>query len=155
MPDPRALAAIGFVLLVLAIVFSTTTWEIEEEEIYYTQESYLHEEQPQDEKQVTKWPLPWQNATQVQYSVTNTDVREGTFLYKFYFDNGEELKSKKVEVNLLAGESEIITVDSPLAGISTVKLEVVPPYKSVPHTRTVTKKVNIWQYLPKLLPLVK
>lgn len=155
MTDPRTLAAIGLVLLILAIVFSTTTWEIEEEETYYTQEPYQHEEQLIRERQVTKWPWPWQKATQVQFLVKNTAILEGTFVYEFHFDNGKDVRTKTEEVSLLAGGSETITVDSPLAGISTVKLEVIPPQKLVPQKRTVTKKVKIWQYLPKLLPILK
>ena len=40
-----------------------------------------------------------------------------------------------------------VTEDSPLKGESTVTLNVIPPNKSVPHERTVTKKVNGWNYI--------
>ena len=152
--DPRILGG-GFALLILAIAFSTITWDIDVEETFYTQVPYTHEEELERERQVTKWPWPWQKQTQVQYSVKNTSTYAGTFVYKFHFDNGKYLKTKTEEVYLLPGSSESLIVNSSLAGVSTLKPEVIPPNKSVPQTRTVKKKVNVWQYLPHLLPLLK
>lgn len=146
---------VAFAILIVAIIFSTVTWEIDVEETYYTQEQYTHEETFERERQVTKWPWPWQKATQVQYSVKNTAPYAGTFVYKFHFDNGKYLKTKTTELYILPESSETLIVDSPLAGISTFELEVVPPHRNVPQTRTVKQKVNVWGYLPHLLPFIK
>jgi hypothetical protein len=99
--------------------------------------------------------LALQNATQVQYSVKNAAARAGTFVYKFHFDNGKYLKTKTAEVYLLPRSSETLIVDSPLAGVSTLNFEVISPNESVPQTRTIKKTVNVWRYLPHLLPFLK
>ena len=103
-----------------------------------------------DEKQVTNWPWFWQNVTQVQYLVKNTDVAEGTFNLNFLFDDGINSRTKTKELRILPGEEKAVTMNSPLPDVSAVSLNVVSPTKSVLKQRTVKKKVNAWYYLPGL-----
>ena len=140
--------AIGLVLA--AIIMSTVTWEIEVVETYYVEEPYSYEQELVREKQVTNWPWFWQDVTQVQYLVKNTDVAEGTFNLNFLFDDGINSRTKIKEVTILPGEEKAVTMNSPLPDVSTVSLNVVPPNKSVPKQRTVKKTVNTWYYLPGL-----
>ncbi|MFH1016463.1 MAG: hypothetical protein V1771_05635 [Chloroflexota bacterium] len=136
----------GLALLIVAIMWSTTTWDVPVVETYYTSQPYNYEQSFVRVNQVRNFP--WINeVTQVQYMVKNTDTQKGTFLLNFIFDNGTDTGTKTSMVDILAGEQKAVSMDSPLNGESKVTLKVVPPNKSFPQQRTVTKKVNGWDYL--------
>jgi len=135
-------------LVFAAILMTTITWEIEEVETYYADEPYSYEQELVREKQAPNYPWFWDEVTQTQYLVKNTDVKEGTFILNFLFDNGTDSKTKTKKVKILSGEKKAVTINSPLPGLSTVSLNVVPPNKSVLRQRTVKKTVNTWYYLP-------
>ncbi len=77
-------------------------------------------------------------------------MKDGTFVLNFLFDDGSDSKVKTEKVKILSGEEKAVTINSPLAGVSTVLLNVVPPNKSVLQQRTVKKTVNVWYYIPGL-----
>jgi hypothetical protein len=145
--------AIG--LVVAAIILTTITWEIDVQETRYIQEPYTYEEELIREKQVINWPWFWQKATEVQYSVKNTDTDEGTFILNFLFDNGSDSDMETKKVKLMPGEGDVVKVKSPLSAVSKVSIDVTPPFRSVPQLVTVKKKVNGWYYFPFLRPLFK
>jgi hypothetical protein len=140
--------AVGLVLA--AIIMSTVTWEIDVVETYNASEPYSYEQELVRVKQVQNWPWFWQQVTQAQYLVKNTDLTEGTFTLNFLFDNGIDAKTKTEKASVLAGENKAITKNSPLQGISTASLNVVPPNKSELRQQTVKKTVNAWYYVPGL-----
>ena len=148
--NPQLIIYTAIALVVAAIILTTVTWEIEEVETYYTTEPYSYEQELVREKQVRNFPFFWQKVTQIQYLVKNTDVKDGTFVLNFLFDNGTDSKTKTEKVTLLSGEEKAVTINSPLSGVSTVSLNVVPPNKLVPQQRTVKKTVNAWYYIPGL-----
>jgi len=148
--NPQLIIYTAIALVVAAIILTTVTWEIEEVETYYTTEPYSYEQELVREKQVRNFPFFWQKVTQIQYLVKNTDVKDGTFVLNFLFDNGTDSKTKTEKVTLLSGEEKAVTINSPLSGVSTVSLNVVPPNKLVPQQRTVKKTVNAWHYIPGL-----
>jgi len=150
----QIIVPIALFLVIAAIIMSTVTWEVEEVETYFTSEPYTYEKSLIRENQVRNFP--WINeVTRVQYMVKNTDAHEGTFNLNFIFDNGEETRTRTKTVDILAGEEKAVMIDSPLKGKSTVTLNVIPPNKSIPQERTVTKKVNVFDYLWQLIPLFK
>jgi len=153
--DPRVIIGTAIALVIAAVVLTTHTWEIEVVETYYAEEPYSYEQELVREKQVTNWPWFWQDCTQVQYLVKNTDVAEGTFNLYFLFDDGINSRTKAKEVTIFPGEKKAVTMNSPLPDVSTVSLNVVPPNKSVAKQRTVKKTVNTWYYLPGLKFLFK
>ncbi len=148
--NPQLIIYTAIALVVAAIIMTTVTWEIEEVETYYTDEPYSYEQELVREKQVRNFPWLWQKVTQIQYLVKNTDVKDGTFILNFLFDNGSDSKTKTEKVTILSGEEKAVTINSPLSGVSTVSLNVVPPNERVPQQRTVKKTVNTWYYIPVL-----
>lgn len=148
--NPQLIISTAIALVVAAIIMTTVTWEIEEVETYYIDEPYSYEQELVREKQVRNFPWVWQKVTQIQYLVKNTDVKDGTFILNFLFDNGSDSKTKTEKVTILSGEEKAVTINSPLSGVSTVSLNVVPPNKLVPQQRTVKKTVNAWYYIPWL-----
>lgn len=153
--DARAILSVVIVLVIAAIVLTTTTWEIEVDEPYYTSEPYNYEQTLVREKQVIRWPWFWQTTTQGQYLVNNNEGIDGIFTLNFLFDNGTNSKTETKKVEILAGEEKAVSIESPLAGVSTISLNVVPPNKSELQYRTVKKKVTTWQYLSGLMFLLK
>lgn len=140
----------AFGIVLFAIIMSTVTWDVQEVETYFTSEPYTYEQSFVRVNQIRKFP--WiSEVTQAQYIVKNTDVKMGTFGLNFIFDNGTDTETKTKTVDILAGEEKAVTVDSPLKGKSTVTLNVIPPKKSVPQERTVTKKVNGWNYFGRFI----
>ena len=153
--DIRAIVGIALGLVIAAIVLTAVTWPIEVVEPYYTSEPYHYEQTLVREKQVTRWPWFWQTKTQGQYLVKNTEDIDGTFTLNFLFDDGLNVKTKTMEVEIMAGEGKAVTINSPFAGELTISLNVVPPNKSELQYRTVTKTVNTWQYLYGLIFLFR
>ena len=151
----RAIIGGAVALVVTVMVITTVTWEIEVEETRYVNEPYTSEQELVREKQVTNYPWFWQDVTQVQYLIKNTDVKEGTFTLNCLFDNGIDSEVKTKKVKLLPGEVESVTINSSLSGVSKVSLNVAPPNKSVSRQVTVKKTVNAWYYLPFLRFLFK
>jgi len=138
------LGALGIIIAVM--MASTVTWEIEETETYFVSEPYTYEKELVNEIQRHKF-LWFFEITQVQYSIKNTDSIKGRFVLNYIFDNGEKTATKTREVELLAGELAIDTMDSTLPGKSSVHLNVIPPNKSIPKERTVIKEVTVLDYL--------
>jgi hypothetical protein len=83
--------------------------------------------------------------------VQNTDSQKGTFILNFIFDSGAETETKTKTVDILPGEKKAVTIDSSLKGESMVTLNVIPPKKSTLQERTVTRKVNAWNYIGRLV----
>ena len=146
----RAIVGVALGLVMAAIVLTTVTWPIDVVEPFYTSEPYHYEQILVREKQVTRWPWFWQAKTQAQYLVSNAEDADGTFTLNFLFDDGLNVKTNTLKVEIAAGEGKAVTVNSPFAGRSTISLNVVPPNKSELQYRTVTKMVNAWYYLPGL-----
>lgn len=141
---------IALALLIVVIMLTTTTWDVPVVETYYTSQPYTYEQSFVRVNQVRNFP--WINeVTQAQYMVKNTDTQKGTFALNFIFDNGTDTATKTTSVDILAGEQKAITMDSPLKGNSEVTLKVIPPNKSIPQQRTVTKKVSGWDYLGRVI----
>jgi hypothetical protein len=148
--DAGRIVAIAVAVVFAAIIFSIPTVEVQEKEIYFTSEPYTYEQSLVRENQVWNfsWIFPWiHEVTQVQYMVKNTDTQKGTFVLNFIFDNGTEIDTRTKTVDILAGEEKAVTMDSSLSSKSTVTLNIIPPNKSIPQERTVTKKVSVWGYL--------
>ncbi len=144
--DPRAIIPTAFGVIIAAIMMSTITWDVQEVETYFTSEPYTYEQSLVRENQIRKFPWFYE-VTRAQYIIKNTDVKMGTFDLNFIFDNGTDTETRTETVEIRAGEEKAVTVDSPLKGESKVTLNVIPPKKSIPHERTVTKKVNGWNYV--------
>ncbi len=124
-------------LVVAAILMTTITWEIDVEETYYIQEPYSYEQELVREKQVPNTPFFWWEVTQVQHLVKNNDMKEGTFVLNYLFDDGVNTKTKTKKVIILSGEEIAETMNSHLFGVSTVSLNIVPPNNTVPQQRPV------------------
>jgi len=145
----QTIVGIGLGIFVFSIIMSIP-WEVEEVETYFTYEPYTYEKSLVRVNQIRKFPWIYE-VTQAQYIVKNTDAEKGTFDLNFIFDNGAETETKTETVDILAGEEKAITIDSSLKGESTVTLNVIPPKKSIPHERTVTKKVKGWDYIGRVI----
>lgn len=148
--NPQRIVITAVCLVVAAIIMSTVTWEVQEVETYFTSEPYTYEQPLVRVSQIRKFPWIYE-VTQAQYMVKNTDVKKGTFVLNFIFDNGAETETRTKTLAIVAGEEKAVTIDSPLKGESTVTLNVIPPNKSVPQERTVTKKVNVWNYIGRFV----
>ena len=142
----KGIIGLAFGGLIAAIVLTTATWPIDQVETYYTAQPYTYNESEVLEKQVRNFP--WINeVTQAQYIVQNTDLNEGKFVINFIFNNGNETATRTKTVGILGGEQQALTMNSPLKGISTIVLNVIPPNYMIPHQRTVQKMVNGWDYV--------
>ena len=148
--DLGKIAMTAFGIVLFAIIMSTVTWDVQEVETYFTSEPYTYEQALIREDQVQKF-LWFSEVTRVQYIVKNTDVKMGEFGLNFIFDNGTDIETRTETVAIRAGEEKAVTVDSPLKGVSKVTLNVIPPKKSIPQERTVTKKVNGWNYFGRFI----
>ncbi|MCJ7790881.1 MAG: hypothetical protein MUP49_00450 [Dehalococcoidia bacterium] len=146
-------AAIGLVFA--AIIVTVVTWDIDVVEPYYTSEPFHYELKLVREKQVPDFPWFWQEVTQAQYLVKNTEDRDGMYTLNFHFDNGTNSETETMRIDIMSGEEKAVTINSPLTGVSTISLNVVPPNKFLLQQRTVKKKVNAWYYLPGLQFLFK
>jgi hypothetical protein len=129
--------------IIALIMLTTITWDVPVVETYPTYEPYDYEDTLVRESQIRKFPW-FSEVTRVQYLVTNTDAKTGTFALNFTFDNGIEIATLTETVAIGAGEERAMTVDSPLKGVSRFTVNVIPPGKSVLHERTVTKKFHVW-----------
>ena len=142
MQNPQTIVGIAIALFIAGIVFFLPIGEVEEVVTYYTSEPLTYEKSLVRETQVSRW-IFWE-ATEVQYMVKNTDIIGGVFTLNFVFSNEKDTKSSTKRITILAGAQEAIKEVSPLSGVSTVTLNVIPPRKSVPHENTITKKVTVW-----------
>ncbi len=142
--------SIAAAFVIAAIIMSTITWEIDVVEPYLASEPYHYEQTLVRERQVPNCPWFWQEVTQAQYLVKNTEDRDGTYTLNFLFDNGINSQTKTIKVEIISGEEKAVTINSPLTGVSKISLNVVPPNKSILQQRTVKKRVNVWYYLPGL-----
>jgi hypothetical protein len=146
MNDPRGWVIAAVCLVVALIILTTVTWQVPEDEIYYTYTAFSYSQKFIRENQVRTFP--WiHDETEVQYKITNTDLNHGTFLLNFTFDNGSQTKTKTVKVDIMAGEEKAVTINSHLAGISAVTLNVIPPNYANPQHRTIYKTAHVWSYL--------
>ena len=142
----KGIIGLAFGGLIAAMVLTTATWPIDQVETYYTPQPYTYTESEVLEKQVRNFP--WINeVTQVQYIVQNTNLSEGKFVLNFIFNNGSETATRTKTVVIIGGEQQAVTMNSPLKGISTIILNVIPPNYSIPHERTIQKMVNGWDYI--------
>ena len=148
MPSPNVIVATALALFLAGTIFFVPIHEVEEIETYYTSEPLTFEKSLILETQVSRWIFS--NATEVQYIVKNTDVIDGVFTLNFVFRNEKETKSSTKRITILAGAQEAITEVSPLSGESTVTLNIIPSNKSVPHERTIIKKITTWDKLREL-----
>jgi len=135
-------------LVIIAIILTAITWEIELLENYYAREPYQYEQTLLSEKQVRDLPRFWKEVTQGKYLVKNLEDKDGIFTLIFLFDNGTITETRTMKVEISPDEEKVITINSPLAGVSTITLNVVPPNKAVLQQRILKKTVNIWYYLP-------
>lgn len=144
--NPVGWIVAAFCLVVALIILTTVTWQVPEDEIYYTYTPFTYEQHLVRENQVRNFP--WiHEETQAQYVVTNTDASEGTFVLNFTFDNGSQIQTKTEKVDILAGEEKAVTINSPLSGNSKVALNVIPADYANPQHQTVYKTVHVWNYL--------
>lgn len=148
MQNPQVIVATALALFIAGVIFFVPIHEVEEVETYYTSEPLTFEKSLILETQVSRW-IFW-DATEVQYIVKNTDVKDGVFTLNFVFRNEKEIKSSTKRITILAGTQEAITEVSPFSGVSNVTLNVIPSNKSVTHERTITKKVTTWDKLGEL-----
>jgi len=148
--DIKAIIGGALGLLIAAIILTTYTWQIDVVENYTTNVPYKYEQQLVRTQQVSEFPWFWNKVTQVQYLVKNLDTKDGTYTLNFRFDNGTNSSTKTTKVKILAGEEKAITMNSPLHGVSTVSLNIVPPNTLDTQQRTVKKTVNAWNYVPGL-----
>ena len=142
MPDFRVIIFTALGLFVAGVILSLP---IDEEEIivtYETNEPLTYETENISERQVTRW-LFWE-ATERQYTVSNTDIIDGKFTLNYVFQNENEIKTKTKKINIIAGTKEAIKIVSPLYGVSKIQLNVVPPNKVVSHKTTEIKIIKLW-----------
>lgn len=145
--DPRVAIPAALSLVVVLIILSSPLIDIPEIKTEITYEPYSYEQSLIRINQTQKFIFPWfAEVTQAQFLVKNTDSQKGTFQLNFIFDNGTETKTVSKEEEILAGENKAIKVDSPLRGVSTVRLSVIPPNKALVEKRTIMKKVNTWYF---------
>lgn len=137
-------------IIVSLILLSTPIIPIEITETSYTSEPYTYEQSLVRVNQVRKFPWIYE-VTRAQYIIKNTDIEKGTFDLNFIFDNGVDTETSTKTVTILAGEEKAEAVDSPLKGESTITLNVIPPKKSIPQEHTVTKNVNAWHFLGRVI----
>jgi hypothetical protein len=147
--DKRAISliSIGFGIIIFLIMMTTVTWDVQVVEKYTRYEPYTYSQSLIRTNQVHAGFLWLKEVTQAQYIVTNSEPQKGSFSLNFVFDNSSTTKTVTKNIDILAGERKAVTVNSPLSGVSTVNLQVTPPSKAIPSERTVTKKVNGWDYI--------
>lgn len=145
--EAKVIAVIG--TLIVLIIVTTFTWEIEETETYYTSEPFTYEKTVERQSQVSKFCLPRIicSYTRVHQGIKNTDALHWTFSINVNFDDGTDIVTKTVSGVVLSGEEKIFRVDSPLRGQSEPSVNVIPAMRSVPQERTVKKRVRAWDYL--------
>lgn len=152
--DPRGIVILAVCVVIAASILSAPIGEVQETETYFTSEPYTYQQSLVRVNQVRNFP--WINeVTQAQYIVKNTDAQKGPFVLNFRFDNGAETETKTKTVDILAGEEKAVTIDSSLKGESKVTLNVIPPKKSIPQQRTVTKKLTGWDYIWRFIPFLR
>ena len=150
--DPRIGGAIA--LVVVLIICSSPIIPVQETVTHYTSEPYSFKQELVREKQARPFPWLWE-VTQIQYLITNTDHDDGPFKLNCLFDNGLESETKTVTVEISAGAGKSVSINSPLSGKSTVSLNVIPPYRSIPKEEKITKNVSVWYFVNPLRLLFK
>lgn len=146
--DPRIVIPGAIGLVVALIILSSPLIDVEEVKTDIVYQSYSYEQSLIRERQIEKFIFPWfAEVTQAQYMVKNTDAQKGTFVFNFIFDNGVETRTLTEKEDILAGENKAVTVDSPLRGKSTSRLNVIPPTRAMPEQRSIKKKVSAWEFL--------
>jgi len=146
--DPRIVIPGAIGLVVTLIILASPLIDVEEVKTEIRYQPYSYEQALIRESQRQKFIFPWfAEVTQVQYMVKNTDAQEGTFILNFIFDNGVETRTITEKEDILGGENKAVTVDSPLRGKSTSRLNVIPPVREIPEQRIVKKKVSAWEFL--------
>ena len=148
MQNPQVIVGTALALFIAATIFFIPIHEVEEIEIYYADEPITFEKTLENETQIPQW-IFW-DATEVQYTIKNTDVIDGVFTLNFVFRNDKDIESTTKRITILSGAQEAITEVSPLFGVSHVTLNVIPSTKSVPHERVITKKITTWDKLREL-----
>lgn len=139
MQNPNGIVALAIALVVAGTILFVPIGKVDEVETYYTVEPVTYEKTIASESQVSRW-IFW-NATEIQYLIKNTDDVDGIFTLNFIFKNEGDVKTSTKRMEILAGAQEAITVTSPLNGVSTIILNIIPSSKSIPHTRIVTREV--------------
>lgn len=146
--DPRIVIPGVIGLVVALIILSSPLIDVEEVITDIGYQPYSYEQSLIRESQRQKFMFPWfAEVTQAQYMIKNTDSQKGTFILNFVFDNGVETRTLTQKETILAGENKAVTVDSPLRGKSTSRLNVIPPTKAIPEQRIIKKKISAWEFL--------
>lgn len=146
--DPRIVIPGAIGLVVALIILSSPLIDVEEVKTDIRHQPYSYEQSLIRESQRQKFMFPWfAEVTQAQYMVKNTDSQNGTFILNFIFDNGVETRTLTQKEDILAGENKAVTVDSPLRGKSTSRLNVIPPTRAIPEQRIIKKKISAWEFL--------
>jgi len=143
-------SAVG--LFIAGTLFCNPIGKESYQETYYSPEPLTYESSLIRTKQVSKW-IFW-DATEVQYTIKNTDTADGDFTLNFIFSNGNDTKSTTSKVKILAGTQEAVAAVSPFGGVSNGILNVAPPNKLVAHTRTKTRDIYIWDHLGSLMSIL-
>ena len=153
---PAIGAIVGFALglFFLGIVFSMPIDQEDVIVVEYTSQPLQYETSHAPDRQVSRW-LIFGNATEVQYLVKNTDTVDGTFTLNFVFSNDKETKSVTKKLMILAGVQEAVKEKSPLGGVSSVKLNVIPSYKQVAQQRTISQDITLWDRIGDILPILR
>lgn len=145
----------GLAIIIFLIMMTTVTWDVQVVEKYTQYQYYDYTQSLIRTNQVRAGFLWLDEVTQAQYLVTNKEAQKGSFSLNFIFDNGTETKTVTKTVTILAGEQKAITENSPISGVSQVSLNVTPPIKAIQAERTVTKKVNGWNYIGNFIFHIK
>lgn len=146
-PIQYAVAAAIAVILLIAPIH-----DVEEVETYYTKDELTYRGLSFAETQVRRFCFPWFcDKTEVQYVFQNTSNATGDFVVRIHFFNDFSQATETLKSSVAPGDQASVTVVSPLKGRSQFKVDVVPPVVSVPHERTVTKRVNTFVKLYDLL----
>ena len=146
--DPRIVIPGAIGLVVALVILSSPLIDVEEVKTDIRYQPYSYEQSLIRESQRQKFMFPWfAEVTQAQYMVKNTDSQNGTFILNFIFDNGVETRTLTQKEDILAGENKAVTVDSPLRGKSTSRLNVIPPTRAIPEQRIIKKKISAWEFL--------
>lgn len=84
-------------------------------------------------------------------SIKNTDNLTGIFYLNFVFNNSIEKKSVTESVGLLPGEEKEVFTDVPFPDQVDAVVNVIPPKKSVPEKKVITKNVSAWSILGSVI----
>lgn len=148
----KSLDAKGAVVIVVVLaILSVPAIPNYVEETTYTYEPYNYK-LTSDVRFINTTRLWFWHVTEAHQSIQNTDVYNLNFSLNFVFDNGLEKKTTTESVELLAGEEKEVVTDVDLPGNLTAKVNVLSPFKAIPHKQMVNKPINAWQMLMPFLP---